>query len=116
LLVLNTVHADVVQQGRDVVRELVEGQPVPAPRLSAAAQIGLGTSWYSDPREELRHDPEALVEQAVRANIRASVNHLRHGSHVLEQLIQEEDLLVVGAEYSLESGVVDFFDGAPAAA
>jgi carbonic anhydrase len=65
---------------------------------------------------ELRNDPEALVEQAVRANIRASANHLRHGSHVLEQLIQEEDLLVVGAEYSLESGVVDFFDGAPAAA
>jgi carbonic anhydrase len=52
------------------------------------------------------------VEQAVRANIRASANHLRHGSHVLEQLIQEEGLLVVGAEYSLESGVVDFFDGA----
>jgi carbonic anhydrase len=64
---------------------------------------------------ELRNDPEALVEQAVRANIRASANHLRHGSHVLEQLIQEEDLLVVGAEYSLESGVVDFFDGVPAA-
>jgi carbonic anhydrase len=65
---------------------------------------------------ELRNDPEALVEQAVRANIRASANHLRHGSHVLEQLIQEEGLLVVGAEYSLESGIVDFFDGAPAAA
>jgi carbonic anhydrase len=64
---------------------------------------------------ELRNDPKALVEQAVRANIRASVNHLRHGSHVLEQLIQEEGLLVVGAEYSLESGVVDFFDGVPAA-
>src|SRR5947207_160773 len=29
----------------------------------------------------LRHDPDALVKQAVRANIRASVDHLRHGSH-----------------------------------
>ena len=59
---------------------------------------------------ELRHDPEALVKQAVRANIRASVSHLRHGSQVLEQLIQDEGLTVIGAEYSLESGVVDFFD------
>jgi len=60
---------------------------------------------------DLRHDPEALVRQAVRANIRVSVNHLRHGSEILEQLIQHEGLLVVGAEYSLETGVVDFFDG-----
>jgi carbonic anhydrase len=63
---------------------------------------------------ELRNDLDALVRQAVRANIRASVNHLRHGSGLLEQLIQEKGLLVVGAEYSLETGVVDFFDGAPA--
>jgi len=61
---------------------------------------------------ELRHDMDALVRQGVRANIRASVNHLRHGSQVLEQLIQDEGLRVVGAEYSLESGVVEFFDGA----
>ncbi len=62
---------------------------------------------------ELRHDPESLVEQAVRANVRASANHLRYGSAVLEQLIQKDGLLVVGAEYSLETGVVDFFDGVP---
>ena len=59
---------------------------------------------------ELRHDPDALVHQAVRANIRMSANHLRHGSELLEQLIQNEGLRVVGAEYSLETGVVDFFD------
>jgi carbonic anhydrase len=62
---------------------------------------------------DLRHDDIALVEQAVRANIRASVDHLRHGSQVLEQLIQEEGLVVVGAEYSLETGEVDFFDLVP---
>lgn len=61
---------------------------------------------------ELRHDTDALVTQAVRANIRASVDHLRHGSQVLEQLIQDEGLQVVGAEYSLETGIVTFFDGA----
>lgn len=58
-------------------------------------------------------DPDLLVHRAVRANIRASADHLRHGSEVLEQLIQHEGLLVVGAEYSLETGVVDFFDGVP---
>jgi len=58
----------------------------------------------------LRHDPDGLVKEAVRANIRASVSHLRHGSQVLEELIANEGLLVLGAEYSLESGVVDFFD------
>ena len=63
---------------------------------------------------ELRHDPEALVREAVRANIRVSANHLRHGSEVLEQLVQSSGLLVVGAEYSLETGVVEFFDGVPA--
>ena len=62
---------------------------------------------------ELRHDPDALVRQAVRSNIRVSVNHLRHGSDVLEQLIQKDGLLVVGSEYSLETGVVEFFDGMP---
>ena len=61
----------------------------------------------------LRDDPEALVKQAVRANIRVSANHLRHGSELLEQLIQKDGLLVVGAEYSLETGVVEFFDGLP---
>ncbi len=59
---------------------------------------------------ELRHDPDALVWQAVRANVRASVDHLRHGSEIVEQLIQKGRLRVVGAEYSLESGVVEFFD------
>jgi carbonic anhydrase len=63
---------------------------------------------------ELRHDPDALVWHAVRANIRASANQLRHGSQVIEQLIQRDGLLVVGAEYSLETGSVDFFDGVPA--
>jgi carbonic anhydrase len=62
---------------------------------------------------DLRHDLHALGRAAVRANIRASVKHLRHGSQIIEQLIQNAGLMVVGAEYSLETGVVDFFDGMP---
>ena len=61
----------------------------------------------------LRHDYNALVHHAVRANVRASTNQLRHGSAVIEQMIQTEGLVVVGAEYSLETGMVDFFDGVP---
>ena len=59
--------------------------------------------------------PYHLVQHAVRANIRASANQLRHGSEVLEELIQKARVLVVGAEYSLETGCVDFFDGVPEA-
>jgi carbonic anhydrase len=55
-------------------------------------------------------DPEALVKRATRANIEASVDHLRRGSEVLEQLITEKGLVVVGAEYSVETGVVEFLD------
>lgn len=62
---------------------------------------------------ELRNRPTALVHEAVRANIRASADHLRHGSRILEELIATEGLVVVGAEYSLETGVVEFFDGVP---
>lgn len=59
----------------------------------------------------LASDPDALVRHAVRANIRMSADHLRHGSELLEQLIHSAGLLIVGAEYNLETGVVEFFDG-----
>lgn len=62
---------------------------------------------------ELRYDRDALVRHAVRANVSVSVSHLRYGSEILEQLSQEEGLKVVGAEYSLDTGVVEFFEAAP---
>jgi carbonic anhydrase len=62
---------------------------------------------------EIAMDHDALVRHAVRANIRSAADHLRHGSRILEQLIRTDGLLVVGAEYSLETGVVEFFDGLP---
>ena len=59
-----------------------------------------------------RHDQDlnALVSDAVRANVRVSVDHLRHGSELLEELGRTDGLLVVGAEYSLDTGVVTFFE------
>lgn len=62
---------------------------------------------------ELRHDRDALMRQAVRANVRVSASALRNGSEVLEELAGKQGLCVVAAEYSLETGAVDFFDGAP---
>lgn len=62
---------------------------------------------------DLRNNQEALVHHAVRANIRASANQLRHGSRILERLIAIDGLLVLGAEYSLATGKVDFFEGLP---
>ena len=62
---------------------------------------------------ELSKDRQSLIQKATRANVRVSANHLRHGSSLLEELIQNDGLLIVGAEYNLETGVVDFFDGVP---
>lgn len=59
---------------------------------------------------ELRHDHDALAAAAVRANIAKSVDQLRHSSPILENLIQTDGLRIVGAEYAVETGAVDFFD------
>lgn len=58
------------------------------------------------------HDVDVLIRESVRANVRASVDHLRHGSQMLEGMVYRDGLRVVGAEYSLDSGVVTFFDEA----
>ncbi len=73
-------------------------------RVRPSVEPLLGTS--------LAQDHDVLVHHAVRANIRMSVNQLRHGSDILERLTEKEGLLVVGAEYSLDTGAVEFFDGA----
>jgi carbonic anhydrase len=59
---------------------------------------------------ELSRDRDALVRQAVRANVGVSVSHLRHGSELLEELIERDGVRIVGAEYAIETGVVEFFD------
>ncbi len=60
----------------------------------------------------LAEDPQALMAEAVKANVRAATGQLRHGSEILEGLVADNKLLIVGAEYSLETGVVEFFDEA----
>ena len=59
---------------------------------------------------ELKHDLKKLSHHAVRSNVFASVNQLRHGSAVVESLIAQGKIKIVGAEYSLETGEVTFLD------
>src|SRR6185312_11591806 len=60
---------------------------------------------------DLANDPERLRREGMRANVRTSVTHLRHGSEVLEGLAQSDGLVVVGPELALNTGEVNFFDG-----
>jgi carbonic anhydrase len=62
-------------------------------------------------KTDLVKDHGALVREAMRANVRVAADHLRHGSSLLEQLIRDAGLRVVGSEYNLETGQVEFFDG-----
>ena len=60
-------------------------------------------------------DPEGIIREAVRANVRASVDHLRHGSRLIEELVVAGRVAVVGAEYELETGTIHFLEGVSAA-
>jgi len=66
-----------------------------SPHIEAIARRGSG--------------PETMRD-AMRANVRASVDHLRHGSQILEELVIKGRVAVVGSEYDLETGRVSFFD------
>ena len=59
---------------------------------------------------EVRNDPKELLRQAVRANVHAAADILRHESEILKKRVKEKKLLIIGAKYSLETGIVDFFD------
>lgn len=97
------------------LQHLTSPQP-PASRSDHMHSIVARVSPAVEPllATDLRHDHDALMCQAIRANVRISADHLRHGSEILEERIARGSLMIVGAEYSLETGVVDFFDGVPA--
>jgi carbonic anhydrase len=63
-------------------------------------------------RAGLAPDPDRLMREAVRAHVRIAAAQLSHGSQIIERLVEARELLVVSAEYSLETGIVDFFDDA----
>ena len=107
VVVLGHTQCGAIQATLDELRRPVENQSrnltsiVERVRPSVEGLIGT----------DLRHDLPALAAQAIRSNVMVSVSHLRYGSPILESLIRNDGLVVVGAEYSIETGVVDFFDG-----
>ncbi len=72
-----------------------------APHIEALARTG---------------EAQAVARECMRANVKASADHLRHGSQIIEELVLAGRVAVVSAEYELETGAVNFFDGVPPAA
>lgn len=91
------------------VDEMLSGTPTPSRNIRSIVDR-VRPSVASLMATDLINDRERLLDTAVRANVRASVAHLRHGSEFLESFIADKGLRIVGAEYDLKTGLVDFFD------
>ena len=106
VVVLGHSQCGAIQATIDTLRQNDENQ---SPNLCAIVdriRPSVEGLLESDPGQSR----ETLVRHAVRANVNASVNHLRHGSELLDGLIRNDGLVVIGAEYSLETGAVEFFE------
>jgi carbonic anhydrase len=93
----------------DATIEAITGEGGPASRNQQSIVNRVRPSIQSLVTTDLARDPVRLRREAMRANVRASVNHLRHGSEVIERLA-EEGLVIVGAELDLANGQVAFFE------
>lgn len=105
VVVLCHTHCGAVQATYDELRN---------PSANPSSNLSSIIDWVSPSvaelmNTELRNDPEALLRTAVRTNVRVSVKALQQASPMLNTLIQSGDLKIVGAEYSLETGAVEFF-------
>jgi len=85
------------------LRELAQGQEHRSPNLRAIVD-------RIRPAIESLPGPDIGLRDAVIANVHQSVRRLHHGSLIIEQLVESGELTIVGAEYSIESGEVLFFD------
>ena len=115
LLSFNGRPRDVGQMCRDLGLSICAFQPFRdfegMPEPQRARNFARAERKF-DLMQELQTDRAALMKEAVRANVRASASHLRHGSRILEELVSNGDLVVANAEYDLETGAVSFFDSA----
>ena len=104
-MVLGHSHCGAVSTTIEELRQPTENQ---SPNLQAIVdRVRPAVSELMRTHATMEFDE--LVEHGVRANIISSVDHLRHGSEILERLSREDGLLIVGAEYSLETRSVEFF-------
>lgn len=87
------------------LKELRREQAIRSPNLRAIVdRIGPAIEPL------LEQDSDTPLHDAVVANIHHSVNRLHHGSLILEKMIESGELMIVGAEYSIESGEVRILD------
>lgn len=93
----------------DHIHDIVERIQPHILRLVSSKKNRHSKSKKSQKSQKFRTREEVLHE-AVRANVLASADHLRHGSRFLEDMVSHKELMIVGAEYDIETGVVDFFD------
>ncbi|MFK7889975.1 MAG: carbonic anhydrase [Granulosicoccus sp.] len=105
VVVLGHTHCGAVQA---TVHELKQPSSNRSPNLLSIVNR-IQPSVQTLLETEAGMDDDQLMKLAVRANIRASVAHLQHGSQILERYVSSEGLRIIGAEYSLETGVVEFF-------
>lgn len=106
VVVLGHSHCGAIQATIDTLMH--PEQPPSANLMSIVNRVRPSVEMLM--QTELKSDLKKLSTHAVRSNVFSSVNQLRHGSAVLESLIEKGKLIVVGAEYSLETGQVTFFD------
>jgi len=106
VLVLGHTHCGAVQATLDELRQASDNRSPNLRSIVDRIRPAVQPLLADTPHDE-------VLNSAIRANVRASADHLRHGSSIIETLIADNGLLVVGAEYSLETGIVDFFDGLP---
>ena len=95
----------------DATIEAIVGNKGPASRNLMSIVDRVRPSIESLVATDLARDPVRLRREAMRANVRASVGHLRHSSEVIEGLVDRGELVVVGAELELATGEVSFFEG-----
>jgi carbonic anhydrase len=112
VVVLGHTQCGAIFATLDELRRPAENQSPNLRSIVNRVRPSIETLVAASSEEDLR-DIEKFVQKAVRLNVLASVQQLRHGSEILEQLISHGELCVVGAEYSLETGEVDFFEGTP---
>jgi carbonic anhydrase len=97
----------------DATIEAVTSEQGPASRNVSSIVDRIRPAIEGLVHTDLTKDPARLRREAMRANVRASVAHLRHGSAIIETLALQEGLVVVGAELDLTRGEVTFFDDVP---
>lgn len=110
VVVLGHSHCGAVLATLDELKQPSEARSPNLSHIVGAIRPAVESLFENEACGHAGAHSEQLVQASVRANIRASVERLRKGSEVLETLIRDERLKVVGAEYSLETGVVEFLD------